>query len=140
MANEVGFIHCLTCNSVQTVLECGGQKKGTFYTSCECGKTQGGGLARQQLIKKNMVLTMDEYKKNSEQNTLNTENNTSGIHDICSIQQESIIDNKISKLRMDVEIEEPFEKPFSKGFLAMCCGLAAGAGVLIGIKIGGARA
>ncbi len=143
MAKEVGFLYCAACESIATVLECGGQKVGNFYTSCICGKTQGGGLKRQQFIKNNMVISIEKCKMNLEktviENTLEIQNNQDlVIENPLEVQNnpESVTDNKISKLRMDIEIEEPFEKPFSTGFWAMCCGLSAAAGLLIGHSVG----
>ena len=139
MAKEVGFLHCLSCDSVETVLECGGQKVGTYYTSCLCGKKQGGGIVRQEFIKKNMVLSMAEYK-NSDKNTLNTENNASEVPDIETALRETVIqieNNEIETVSGTIVDDEGNpNNGISKGFFAMCCGLAAAAGLLIGHSVG----
>ncbi|YCO02102.1 hypothetical protein ACB087_04095 [Vibrio sp. VNB-15] len=142
MAKEVGVMHCTGCDSMATVWENGGQKSGTFYTKCNCGTIQGGGIERQERIKREMVETVEQYKQNRLDHGLNGSNTEDQIN--CNavtviplggaglVAEETVIET----------VFEDDEKPLkteNKGFLAMCCGLATCAGLMIGYQLGVSR-
>ncbi|WP_418113821.1 hypothetical protein RJD40_01585 [Vibrio scophthalmi] len=158
MAKNVGFMHCGGCDSMAEVLENGGQKAGTYYTSCQCGKTQGGGQARHEKILNSMFKTVEEYEKNrlengsSEndktvitvlENPEKTVNNGSEPFLMGTPDKQTVIPMGGAGLLDDETVLETVlddnEKPsktVNKGFWAMCCGLATCGGLMIGYQMG----
>ena len=143
MATEVGFLFCKSCDGRANVLEFGGQKVGTFYTKCECGINQGGGIARQEFIKKNMVKTVSEYEETVLQKPLITIEEP--LNTVIEMAPETenleltVIDNENNQLETVIEpsetVIETVNNPHGKGFIAMCVGLGTALGLFIGYKM-----
>lgn len=147
MATEIGFIYCKSCDGRAVVLESGGQKKGNFYTKCECGISQGGGIARQEFIKANMVKTVSEYEENRLQKPLITieEPLKTVIETVPETKnlELTVIDNENNQLETVIEpsetVIETVKNPNGKGFVAMCVGLGTALGLFVGYKMGVGR-
>jgi hypothetical protein len=144
MAKEVGFIYCKVCDHRAVVLESGGQKKGNFYTKCDCGITQGGGIARQEFIKATMVKTVSEYDETVLQKPLITieEPSKTVIETVSEAEnlELTVIDNENNQLETVIEpsetVVETVKNPNGKGFLAMGVGLATALGLIVGYNVG----
>lgn len=144
MATEVGVLHCVGCDTLAAVWECGGQKVGTFYTKCKCGTNQNAGLERQEFIKNNMFKTVSEYEESILQKPLITEEKP--LETVSETKSEienleiTVIDNENNQLETVIEpletVIETEKNPHGKGFIAMCVGLGTALGLCVGYKLG----